>query len=53
MSGIKACCQQDENLVVGTAVGGSTILRTCRVCGCRHFEVSLEPIKVHTEGAAL
>ena len=44
----KECCRYDENL--GPVIQERTDLRyrRCSVCGCRHFELSLDPAPVLT-----
>jgi hypothetical protein len=48
----KACCQDNDNLEVveRRAVQGSApadlVVRKCKVCGCRHFELTIDPGKL-------
>ena len=46
MAGIKECCTKEENLVV-TEQKEDVIVRKCKVCGCRHFEVTADPIRLY------
>jgi len=49
----KDCCKQPENLESRESDDLNVRLMVCRVCGCRHFEVTLEPSFIGLEGAAL
>lgn len=45
MDGRPECCRVEENLEVREQ-SQDRVLRVCRVCGRRHFEMSVDPIKV-------
>jgi len=49
----KDCCKQPENLEPSDTGTPELSLLICRVCGCRHFELTLEPGVVGLEGASL
>lgn len=44
MSDVKPCCQVEENLSAPTEVKPDLIVRVCAVCGCRHFELTVDPL---------
>lgn len=55
---IKKCCRNRENLILQPDhpdVQGKPGLavRVCRVCGCRHFELALDPGKFGLRGASI
>jgi hypothetical protein len=39
----KECCRDEENLGEVEQVDDSTTLRRCKVCGCRHFDMTVDP----------
>jgi len=39
------CCQQKENLKVIEKTVDKEV-KQCQVCGCRHFELSVDPVKI-------
>jgi len=41
---VKECCKKPENLDVLTLPDRT--VSTCRVCGCRHIRVSVDPLRV-------
>lgn len=45
MDNVKKCCKQPENLVEEPSGKPDLILRRCSVCGCRHFELTMDPGK--------
>jgi hypothetical protein len=48
----KVCCQQEENIYVAEQVD-NLVIRKCKVCGCRHFELSVEAGQIGLTGARL
>jgi len=52
--GVKDCCKQDDNLEVQTSDGRTElVVRKCRVCGCKHFELTLNPGVIGLLGKSL
>jgi hypothetical protein len=49
----KDCCKQPENLEVQPNDKPELVIRKCIVCGCRHFELSMEPGIVGLKGTKL
>ena len=49
-----ACCNQSENLRPHAEAErpGLTAVK-CSICGCRHFELDVDPGMIGLEGAAL
>ena len=49
-----ACCNDPENLLPHheTEMPDLTAVK-CQVCGCRHFELSVDPGEIGVEGAPL
>lgn len=49
------CCQADTNLAPPEQVDDhdGLVVRVCQVCGARHFELTVDPVDVFGEGAAL
>jgi hypothetical protein len=42
--GVKACCKVAENLdLLPEESGDGLVVKRCRVCGCRHRRLTLEP----------
>ncbi len=39
----KECCKKPENLREPERLRDDLVFRRCKVCGCRHFELTLEP----------
>lgn len=52
MRAVKKCCRTDENLVL-FQLRTDFAVRICGVCGCRHFELSVDPGKIGFEGAPI
>ncbi len=46
------CCNDPGNHEVSEAGEGLTV-SVCRVCGCRHFELVVDPVEVGADGVAL
>jgi hypothetical protein len=45
---VKECCQDETNRTEPEEAGeveGATVTR-CRTCKCRHFEVSVDPVRL-------
>lgn len=41
----KECCQQEENLSPPEPTGGPReTMRRCKVCQCRHFTATIDPM---------
>jgi hypothetical protein len=51
--GKKECCQNPENLEVQPSEKPELIIRKCSVCGCRHFELSMDPGIIGLKGVNL
>lgn len=49
----KDCCKQVDNLETQPSEKPELEIRKCKVCGCRHFELSLEPGVFGIEGKNL
>jgi len=41
-SGVKDCCKNPDNLFIANA-DNNKIVRQCKLCGCRHIHMELEP----------
>jgi hypothetical protein len=48
----KDCCKQEANLGQKQQVDGRKDLsfRRCGVCGCRHFEMMADPLRMNVRG---
>ena len=44
--GVNKCCDKPENLVFDEARQRDLIVRKCKVCGRRHYELSLDPVRL-------
>lgn len=44
MSDTKPCCQDEKNLSAPVQEREDLTLRVCAVCGCRHFELTVDPL---------
>jgi len=42
----RRCCKRPENLSDPTRMRPDLLVRLCRVCGSRHFELTVDPIKI-------
>jgi len=49
----KECCQKPENLELQPNNRAELTIMVCKVCGCRHFELSVEPLQIGVQGAVL
>lgn len=47
---IKDCCQ-DVGQSVRERLSEDLEVRKCRVCGCRHFELSIDPAELGAMGS--
>jgi hypothetical protein len=45
----RACCQATENLELRDSGKPDLELRVCRVCGARHFELTVDPVALGVE----
>ena len=43
--GKKLCCQRMDNLATERKAK-DLVVKTCQVCGCRHFELEVDPAKL-------
>lgn len=52
MSDVKPCCQDEKNLSESPVeMKADLTVRVCAVCGCRHFELTVDPLHLAiTEG---
>lgn len=50
---IKECCQDPANLEEQESGKPDLTLRVCRMCGCRHFELTVDPGKFGVTGVTL
>jgi len=48
----KECCKQPENLVPKQE-RPDLFINVCKVCGCRHFELTVDPGKLGLRGQSL
>lgn len=39
---IKECCKNSENLKIQKSDKPELVIRKCCVCGCRHFELTVD-----------
>jgi hypothetical protein len=46
----KECCKQESNLGPVVQERKDLIYRRCAVCGCRHFELTLDPGVLFSKG---
>lgn len=49
---IKDCCKIEANLV-STQINEELLVKVCQVCGCRHFEVTLDKGSLGAVGSTL
>lgn len=47
----KPCCQDDKNLSPPKEVREDLVVRVCAVCGCRHFELTVDPLHLRLRAA--
>jgi len=53
MGEINDCCKQPENLIPQPTVKPDLTVRKCRICGRRHFELSVEKGQLGLRGATI
>lgn len=46
------CCNDPDNLEVTPAAKDLTV-KECKVCGCKHYEFTVDPGELGVTGAAL
>jgi metal-dependent amidase/aminoacylase/carboxypeptidase family protein len=46
---VKECCKDVDNLVM-THLTKDELVNVCKVCGCRHFELTVDPIQLGIRG---
>ena len=49
----KDCCKDEKNLGPVVHERSDLTYRRCEVCGCRHFELMIEPGRFGLQGAPL
>jgi hypothetical protein len=47
----KECCKQEDNLGPVVQEREDLIYRRCRVCQCRHFELTVDPLRLGIHGS--
>ena len=50
---IKECCKNQKNLEIKDSGKSDLVLMVCKVCSCRHFELTLDKGKLGVVGKAL
>lgn len=45
------CCENPENRSEPVEVKKDLVVRTCLVCGRRHFELTVDPLVLNLRGA--
>ncbi len=50
MDNRKECCNQVENLELQQGDKSDLKILRCKVCGCRHFELTVDPGKLGLRG---
>lgn len=51
---MKPCCEDPKNLSEPQATDKPEFtVRVCAVCGCRHFELSLDPLHLNFSGSGV
>ena len=53
MAEIKECCQQAKNLYEMPDDRKNIVVRKCKVCACRHIEITVEPGELGVFGGAV
>ena len=46
---MKDCCKQIDNLDNFNQERLDLMVNVCKICGCRHFELTIAPIKLGTK----
>lgn len=49
---MKPCCADPANLVAAYE-RPDLIVKTCTICGCRHFELTVDPIPLGVKGGTI
>ena len=49
----KDCCRVEENLGPVIQERADLMYRRCKVCQCRHFELTADPLRLNLRGAPL
>ena len=49
----KECCQKQENLELHKTDDSDLIFYKCKVCGCRHFELTVQPGIIFSKGQVI
>ena len=49
----KECCQRSENLELQSSDKADLTILKCKICGCRHFELQIDPGKFGLKGVRL
>lgn len=49
----KACCLDEKNLEIRPSGKEDLVLKVCKVCNCRHFELTLDKGKIGVQGKGL
>jgi len=50
---VEACCEKPENRSEPEQVKDDLIISRCRVCGRRHFELTVDPGELGLKGGQL
>ncbi len=50
---MKDCCKQSENLEMQLSDKPDLVIQKCKVCGCRHFELQVDPGRLGLSGAMM
>jgi len=53
MGEVNDCCKLAENLIPQTTVKPDLTVRVCRICGNRHFELSVDKGEIGLRGAPI
>jgi hypothetical protein len=43
---VKDCCKDPANRTEAEQLPNGATLQKCTVCGCRHFELAVDPVQV-------
>ena len=49
---MEPCCANQENRLT-VEQNGSVVVQKCKVCGRRHFELTVDPVQVGVKGGKL
>lgn len=53
MAILKACCAKESNLKLVPTGRPDVLMKTCKVCNCRHIELTVDPGVLGVVGASL